>query len=188
MTDITEIEEESLERFRPYLAHLARAQFDDRFQGKLDASDIVQQTLTEAFEHREQFRGQTSEESGGWLRQMLAHNLADERRRFRAEKRDVNRERSLDAALDHSSMRLGAWLSFGQSSPSHKAMLHERAVQLASALEELPEAQRDAVVLRHCQGHLLLGIADKLNRTPAAVSGLLKRGLRQLRGILDGEE
>lgn len=188
MGDSTGMRPDSLEQFRAYLALLARAQFDDRFQGKFDPSDVVQQTLTEAYEHREQFCGQTHEELGGWLRQILAHNLADAMRRFRTEKRDVDRERSLDAAVDHSSMRLAAWLTSGQSSPSQKVMRHERAMEVADALDQLPEAQREAVVLRHWQGRSLAGISDEMNRTPAAVAGLLKRGLRQLREILDGDE
>jgi len=177
---------EQLDEFRSYLAMLARAQFDGRLLGKLDPSDIVQQTLTEAYEHRRQFRGQSRAELAGWLRQVLARNLVDAQRRFGAAKRDVSRERSLDAALDQSSMRLGTLLSAGQSSPSQKAMQHEQAVELARALEQLPEAQREAVVLRHWYGRSLLDIAEVLDRTPAAAAGLLKRGLRQLRETLDG--
>ena len=176
---------EQLDEFRSYLGMLARAQFDGQLHGKLDPSDIVQQTMTEAFEHREQFRGQSRAELAGWLRQVLARNLVDAQRRFGAAKRDVARERSLDAAVDQSSMRLGAWLSAGQSSPSQKAMQHEQAVELARALEQLPDSQREAVVLRHWHGRSLLDIAEALDRTPAAVAGLLKRGLRTLREILD---
>jgi RNA polymerase sigma-70 factor, ECF subfamily len=177
---------EQLDEFRSYLTMLARAQFDGRLHGKLDPSDIVQQTMTEAYEHCGQFRGQSQAELAGWLRQVLVRNLVDAQRRFGAAKRDVARERSLDAAVNQSSIRLGTLLSAGQSSPSQKAMQHEQAVELARALEQLPDAQKEAVVLRHWHGRSLLNIAEVLDRTPAAVAGLLKRGLRQLREILDG--
>ena len=63
-------------------------------------------------------------------------------------------------------------------------MQHERAVQLAAALAQLPDAQREALVLQHWHGWTLAQIGEHLDRTPAAVAGLLKRGLRQLRELL----
>jgi RNA polymerase sigma factor (sigma-70 family) len=52
---------------------------------------------------------------------------------------------------------------------------------MMQALARLPEAQREALVLRHCENWSLADISRHLNRTPAAVAGLLKRGLKQLR-------
>jgi DNA-directed RNA polymerase specialized sigma24 family protein len=40
--------------------------------------------------------------------------------------------------------------------------------------------------MRHCDGCSLDEISRQLGRTPAAVAGLLKRGLHQLRGLLEG--
>jgi RNA polymerase sigma-70 factor (ECF subfamily) len=170
-----------LERFRPYLLLLARARLDPRLQAKLDASDLVQQTLLEAHQGLAQFRGQSSGEMAAWLRQALARNLANAVRDLRRAKRDVARERSLEAALDESSARLEGWLAAEQSSPSQRAERHERAVLLAEALEALPEAQRQAVVLRHWHGWSLAEIAGQLGCTTAAVTGLLYRGLKHLR-------
>jgi RNA polymerase sigma-70 factor (ECF subfamily) len=56
---------------------------------------------------------------------------------------------------------------------------------LAEALSRLPEPQREAVILKHCQGWTLAAIAAHLDRTTAAVASLLRRGLAQLRGLLD---
>jgi RNA polymerase sigma-70 factor (ECF subfamily) len=67
----------SLERFRQYLSLLARAQLGAQYRGKLDSSDIVQQTLLDAHEKLDQFAGSTTAELAAWLRQILARNLAD---------------------------------------------------------------------------------------------------------------
>jgi RNA polymerase sigma-70 factor (ECF subfamily) len=176
----------AVERFRDYLLVLARVQLGPASRTKLEASDVVQQTLLEAHRKRDQFRGGSEAEMAGWLRQLLAFNLADAVRAAGRAKRDVARERSLEAALDASSARLGAMLAADQSTPSMAAGRHEDAVLLAHALTQLPEHQRRALILRHCQGCSLEEISRELGRTPAAVAGLLKRGLHELRVLLEG--
>lgn len=188
MSDVVAVDDQPLDGYRQYLLLLARAHLDPRLGEKLDASDVVQQTLLEAHEQRGQFRGTSGAEKAAWLRQILAHNLADALRRFRRDKRDVAREHSLEAAMDHSSARLAAWLVAEQSLPSQEAMRHEQAVRLANALAELPDAQREALVLQHWHGQSLAEIGKQLGRTRAAVAGLLKRGLKRLRVLLHDEE
>src|SRR5262245_50062852 len=102
-------------------------QVDRRLQAKVDLSGAVQQTLLEACQAVEQLCDRTPEERAAWLRKALAHNLADQLRRLKSDKRDVNREQSLQAALDQSSLRLEAWLAAEQSSPSAQASRHEQA-------------------------------------------------------------
>ena len=173
-----------LERFRQYLSLLARLELDPRLQGKVDLSGVVQQTLLEAHQALDRFCDGEDSQQAAWLRQILANNLKDEIRKFSAAARDVAREQSLDAALDASSARLEAWLAAEQSSPSQRAERKEQAVVLAAALEQLPEAQREAVVLHYFQGCTVAAIGRQLNRSPEAVAGLLHRGLKQLRAHL----
>ncbi len=171
----------ALEHFRSYLLLLARARLAPRLRAKLDASDVVQQTLLEAHRDLAQFRGQGTAAQAAWLRQILARNLANAARDLGRARRDVARERSLQAALDESASCLEQWLAAEQSSPSQQAERHERAVRLAEALAGLPEAQREAVVLRHWEGRSLADIGRQLHCSTAAVAGLLYRGLKNLR-------
>jgi RNA polymerase sigma-70 factor (ECF subfamily) len=170
-----------LERFRAYLALLARLQVDDRLQGKIDLSGVVQQTLLEAHQAGDQLAGRSEAEVAAWLRQALANNLADEVRRLGADKRNVTRERSLQAALEQSSARLEAWLVAEQSSPSDLLIRQEQALRLAVALASLPENQRRAVELRHLKGRSLAEVAAALGCSKSAVVGLLHRGVHKLR-------
>jgi RNA polymerase sigma-70 factor (ECF subfamily) len=175
----------AVERFRSYLLLLARGRLDPLLRGKLDASEVVQQTLLEAHQGRRLFRGRTPAEQAAWLRQILARNLANAARDLRRDKRDAARERSLHAAVEASSSALADWLADGGPSPSEEAGRHERALQLADAVAALPDAQREAVVLRHWEGMSLEQIAGRLGCTTAAVAGLLQRGLKNLRKRLD---
>ena len=70
--------DEKLNAHRPYLVMLAQMQFDRRLRARLDPSDIVQETLQEAHQQRELFRGDNSAQLAGWLRQMLRNNLIDQ--------------------------------------------------------------------------------------------------------------
>ena len=173
-----------LERFREYLRVLARLQIEPRLQAKLDPSDLVQLTLLKAHQAGEQFRGTTAAEQAAWLRQILANTLANAIRDFARAKRDVALERSLETGLADSSARLEAWLVTSDPSPSQQAMRNEQLLQLAEQLAQLPEIQREVLLLRHCQGWSLSEIATHLGRTRAAVASLLRRGLQQLRGHL----
>ncbi len=174
-----------LERFRDYLRLLSRVQGGSAINCWVDPSDLVQQTLLEAYQKREQFRGRTDAERGAWLRAILARNMADAIRASGRQKRDVTRVRSLEADLETSSACLGAWLAAEQSTPSEQAVRHEQAVLLASALGRLPGSQREALVLHYWQGMSLSEIAIRLDRTSDAVAGLLKRGLKHLRASLE---
>ncbi len=170
-----------LEEFRSYLLLLARLQLDPGPGHRLDASDVVQQTLLEAHAKFDQFLGD-DDALAAWLRAALANNIRDAARALRRAKRDVRREEPLDDP-DRSAARVAALLSPG-SSPSHHAARAEDLVRLADALARLPDAQREAVVLHHLHGHPLAETARRLGRTDAAAAGLLHRGLKKLRELL----
>src|SRR5215831_10366447 len=132
----------SLERCRDYLLLLARLQLDPGLRGVLDPSDVVQQTLLKAHEKGDQFRGGSEGELMAWLRTILAHHLADLARKYA--RRRYGQERSLEAALEESSLRLEKWLASDSTSVGGRAIRHEQLLRLAEALAGLPEDQRTA--------------------------------------------
>lgn len=103
-----------LELYRNYLHLLARTQIDLHMQGRVDPSDLVQETLLEAYRDFGQFRGGTEAELLAWLRRILVHNLARvAEKHLGARKRDARRQVSLHrlAELERSSDQVDAALA-----------------------------------------------------------------------------
>jgi len=179
---------QSLDQFRSYLYLLARAHIGPSVQQRVDASDLVQQTLLDAHAKKDQFRGDTDAQRAAWLRQILAHNLKDALRHHHRAKRDISRQQPLEAGIDESFRRAQVWLVAQQSSPSQQAEEKEELLRLADTLTQLSDDQRDAVILRHLQGMSLAEVASQLDRSEEAAAGLVYRGLKRLHDLLEQQE
>lgn len=171
----------SLDGFRSYLRVLASMQLDHRVRSKVDASDIVQQTLMQAHKARDQFQGSNQAQRAAWLRQILARNLIHATRDMTREKRDVRREKSIQASLDQSSMRLEGLLADDASSPSIKLNRQEQLLAVANAVDQLPEPQREALLMHYLEQKSLPEISEAMGRTRGSVAGLVRRALESLR-------
>jgi RNA polymerase sigma-70 factor (ECF subfamily) len=175
-----------LESYRNYLRLVARAGIEPALRGKADPSDIVQESLLKAHQHFDQFEGRTEPELASWLRQILARNLADLARRYRADgARGVNRERSLDDLFHPSSRALEALMAPNGHSPSQSAQRRELGVVLADALAELTADYREVIVLRTLEGRAWDEVARAMGRSPDAVRVLWARALKKLRPLIE---
>ena len=165
-----------LEQHRPWLRLLGKRGLGDRFAGRIDDSDVAQQTFLSAVRGFGQFRGTTPDELAVWLQQIHQRNMQDAvRKHALAGKRSIDREETF-VEEEIPPIEL--------TSPSQRLMLGERAVRLAAAISQLPDDQAEAVRLRHLDGETLENIALKLDRSERAVAGLLYRGMTNLRKIL----
>ena len=177
-----------LEPYRKYLRVLAGLHLDRRLRGKLDPSDVVQQTLARAYPALDALRLHEPAVLAAWLRKILARTLADSVKHYERDRRDVGLERSLGADLDRSASGFAAWLAADQTSPSGLVERNEELLRMVGALAELPDLMREVVVLKHCQGLTLRAIAGRTGKTVPAVASLLRRGLEALRIRLKTEE
>ena len=163
--------DENLEGFRDYLMILAQTQIPIEMRGRIDPSDLVQETFLCAIRgdfHRRE--GRTDAQTTCWLREILRCRLID-----RLPGRNcAARVKSLP----------GNFPVADQSTPSARIRRAEDAILVAELLAHLPEAQREAVVLRHCEGWPVEKIGRHMNLPPAAVGGLLKRGMKKLRELM----
>jgi RNA polymerase sigma-70 factor (ECF subfamily) len=178
---------ELLELYRNYLQILAAAQVGTSLRGHVEPSDIVQETFLEAATGFASFRGTSEAELCTWLRRILVHNIADQAKHHRRQERDVDRQVSLDQALDRSSLCLHEALAANLSSPSARAMRRERAVIVADVLAQLSEDHRTVIVLRNLLQLRFEEVAERMHRSPVAVRLLWLRAIERLRGLFQEE-
>jgi RNA polymerase sigma-70 factor (subfamily 1) len=186
--DNTEAVNAALEGFRAYLETLTFIQIDPRLRSKFDFSDVVQDTLMEAWLSVDRILALDCAGRKRWLRRMLMNNLRDRIDGFLTEGRDVRREQSLEAAAAASSCWLQDWLAIEDSSPSERLAEHEEALQLLEALSKIDVRQREALILQKYHGRKLAQIAEHLGCTIGAVAGLHAHGLKKLRKYLTDRE
>jgi RNA polymerase sigma-70 factor (ECF subfamily) len=170
-----------LEQFRAYLCFQIRKIVDPRLKNHLDLSGVVSKTWVEAWQTLDRIKDWSDRQKAAWLDKILLCNLKDEIDKLHAGCRDRRRQRSLDEAVEQSSVRLANVLVADQSSPSQRAERKEQELLLAAAVERLPDDQREALVLQRWHGWSLAQVAGHLGRSQSAVAGLLHRALKQLR-------
>jgi RNA polymerase sigma-70 factor (ECF subfamily) len=171
---------------RNYLNVLARAQVESWLRAKVDASDLIQQTLLEAYRDFQRFRGATEAEWLAWLRQILAHNAANFVRQFRGTgKRQVKREFSVDRLQQDGSGPAPALVAPGES-PSEICLREEQELLLADALAQLPEDYREVILLRNLQRLSFQEVAQRMDRSRPAVQMLWGRAIDKLQETFRG--
>lgn len=185
---MTEFCSRRLEEYRSLLQWLARRiELDPRLQRRFDSSDLVQESLLKAQANWEQLQEMLPAQRIQWLQTTLNNVLIDEVRKASAQKRDYRMEQSLHAVAEESSARLEAFLADKQPTPGSQLQREELLLQLANAMNELPDGQRDAILLRDMHGMSIADIAQRLERTEKSVAGLLLRGRQNLRETLERE-
>lgn len=105
-------------------------------RGRLDPSDVVQDTLMEAWQDFSRFRGKSETDLLAWLRQILRHNLANERRRhIHSAMRSTRREVALSEIV---SSRLEIAAGQGAESPAARVEAGSEARRWSSPCSTCP--------------------------------------------------
>jgi RNA polymerase sigma-70 factor (ECF subfamily) len=158
---------------RAYVRLLARVRVGGRLQAKVDPSDVVQQTLLEAYRGFGQFQGRTSAEWRAWLRNIAEHNAADVARHYQGtDKRQLGREAATPDGL--------AAVAAHAETPSEALMRQERELLVAAGLERLSDDHRGVIILRNLQRLPFDEVARQMGRSRPAVQMLWMRAIRQL--------
>lgn len=171
---------------------------DPRLQGRVDASDVIQEGYLDAIRRVEEYIRDPSVPFYIWLRFLVGQRVAEHHRRYLGRPgRNVEREVSIygGAIPGVSSGALAARLLGKLTSPVQAAVRAERKLQLQEALNSMDPIDREILVLRHYEGMTNVEAAAALGIEKAAASKRYTRALERLSKILadlpggvDGDE
>lgn len=171
--------------YRRYLRMWADRRRNEGLRAKFDESDVVQETCMQAARTLHQFRGTTEAEFIAWLRRILETTNSSLARDFwNAQKRDIRKERRIDAFEELSSGADLGVLATDDSSPSEHAMRLEREAMLLQAISTLPSDYQEVIVRHGMQEEPIRDIARSLGRTDSGTWKLWARALLALRKIM----
>jgi RNA polymerase sigma-70 factor (ECF subfamily) len=180
-----ELDRDTIDRYLPFIRMRVRQlELDPRLRGRLGESDLVNDAVVKALAGWDGRRGQTEGELLRWLQAVVHDACVDAIRFHTAGKRDVARERVLEAARNESSASIREYLAAATSSPSKHAMRHEALLRLAGAVDALPGDQRDVVILHYLLGAKVADIADRVGKPEGTVGYLLFVARRTLKDQL----
>jgi RNA polymerase sigma-70 factor (ECF subfamily) len=182
-----EAREQLFARHRPRLREAIAVRLDRRLAPRVDPSDLVQDALAEADRRLAAYLRDRPLPFYPWLRQLALERVIDmHRRHVRAGKRSVEREeRSLPPLPDESAAALAQRLLTRGSSPSARLQRRELGARVQAALAQLPERDRELLVLRHLEQLPTRAIAAVLGVSEGTVKMRHLRALERLRALLD---
>jgi RNA polymerase sigma-70 factor (ECF subfamily) len=173
---------------RSYLGFAARAQLESWLKVKVDASDVVQQTMLEAHRDFERFEGQSEPQLLAWLRRILLHNVADFIRHYRGTaKRQVRREVPFGNPADSSRFFGAPEPAARVATPSQELVRRDNELRLVAALEKLAPDYQEVILLRNLQRLSFNEVAEQMGRSRPAVQMLWKRAIDKLREVMGGD-
>jgi RNA polymerase sigma-70 factor (ECF subfamily) len=178
---------ELLEGHRRRLRRMVRLRMDVRLQGRVDPSDVLQETFLEAAQRLAEYLRDPKMPFFLWLRFLTGQKLLTLRRRhLGTEARDANREISLHqgAMPEASSACLAARLMGKITAPLQAAIRAELKLRLQEALNSMDPVDREVLSLRHFEQLDNNETAEALGITPSGASSRYLRALKRLKEVL----
>ena len=176
-----------LERHRKRLRRMVALRLDQRLRGRIDASDVLQETFLEVATRLPEYLRQPSMPFFLWLRFLTGQKLLElHRHHLGAQMRDAGREVSLHhgSLPEVSSAALAAQLLGHDTRPSEAAIRAERKIRLQEALNSMDPLDREVLALRHFEHLNNAETAHALGLQESAASKRYIRALKKLKEIL----
>lgn len=165
----------------PPLRQFIEFRLDRRLQGRMDASDILQETQLEAFRRFDDYCERKPMPFHIWLRRNAYERLLNARRDHRAALRSIDREQPLP---ERSSVLLAHSIKQLFPTPSEALARRENRQCVTQALAELPQQDSEVLLMRHVEGMTHAQIAQVMDIEHATARQRYARALLKLERLL----
>jgi RNA polymerase sigma-70 factor (ECF subfamily) len=172
---------------RARLRRMVELRLDRRLQGRIDASDVIQEAYVDAVKRLDEYLREPSYPLFLWLRLIVGERLLKlQRHHLGTQMRDADREVSIyrGALPEASSAALAAQLLGKHTSPTQAAVRAERMLRLQEALNTMEPIDREVLSLRHFEQMSLAETAVSLGIKESAAAKRYIRALKRLKKIL----
>jgi len=176
-----------LARHRERLRRMVALRLDQRLQGRIDPSDVIQEAYLEASKRLAEYLKQPSMPFFLWLRFITGQKLLElHRHHLGTQARDAGREVSLyrGSLPETTSAALAAQFLGHLTRPSEAAMRAEMKIRIQEALNSMEPLDREVLALRHFEQLSNAESAQVLGIQESAASKRYIRALKRLKDIL----
>ncbi|HZZ80257.1 MAG TPA: sigma-70 family RNA polymerase sigma factor [Gemmataceae bacterium] len=173
--------------YRERLRQMVRLRIDRRLQGRLDASDVLQEAYLDFSRRLPDYARDPKMPFYLWLRFLTGQRLVDmHRQHLGAKMRDAAQEVSLyrGALPQASSVSLAAQLLGRLTSASRAAIRAETQIRVQEALNAMDPLDREVLTLRHFEMLSNDETAAVLDIKKSAASNRYIRALKRLKAIM----
>lgn len=161
----------------PALTVFLRHKVGGELAGREEIADLAQSVCREVLQDRDRLQFATAEAFRTFLFLQAAHKVIDRARFHRMARRDSRRERPLPDE-SRSAAEIGLYSQL--ASATQAALAREQLAEFEKHLDQLPEAQREVLLLSRVAGLSYAAIAAQRGVAESTVRGLAARGLARL--------
>jgi len=165
------------------LSRRVEAKLPATLRSTVSVEDVLQEAFVHVFRDIGSFRPTGDGSFSAWLWSVTENRLRDTIKSLKRKKRGGGFRRVADQQAD-SMADLAEVLSAGSHTPSQSMARREAIQAVQVAIAGLPEDYQQAVHLRYLEGKSLDDVADTMQRSPAAIRGLLGRARKKMRAAL----
>lgn len=173
-----------LERYMSRILKIVRMRLGPKLRSKMESMDVVQEVMIRAINGFEKFDAKNEAAFLHWISKLVQNEIRDLADYHGAAKRDLKKEMQKKPDFSTESSVLSKIPANSEYRPSFQIRLKEEVLELEVALDQLPENQRDIIVMRQYEGMSFKEIGEELGSSEDAARMQYARAMDKLTDLL----